>query len=71
MSFALYDLLRAKCYGSSEEINLVYSRLLASEVFEIIRVKNRMDSVNKDFLLNLRMIDTPLICELQLIVVSE
>lgn len=62
MSFGIYDLLRARCSGSVDEIGSVYKRLLTSGTFEIIRIKNRMETVNKDFLLNLKMIGTPLIC---------
>ena len=34
--------------------------------FKIIRVKNRLQTGNRDFLINMKFKNTPLICELQL-----
>lgn len=66
ISFGIYDLLRAKFSGTKEDIIAAYNILCESKSFKVIRIKNRLDTINKDFLINLRLVGTPLICELQL-----
>ena len=48
------DLLRAKCNGTREQILKVYNNVKNNPKFKIIRVKNRLKTGNKDFLINLQ-----------------
>lgn len=71
MSFGVYDLLRAKCTGTKEEITEVYANLVESKQLKVVRVKNRLDSINRDFLVNVKLVGTPLLCEVQLQIDNE
>ena len=52
IKFGIMDLLRAKCQGTRDQILKVYQNLKNNTKFEIIRVKNRLKTGNKDFLIN-------------------
>lgn len=71
VGFTVSDLLRCKCSGTLEEIKEVYGRLTGSGLFTVYRVKNRIDTCNRDFLVNVRMNGTRLLCEVQLAIVDE
>lgn len=66
LRFGVMDLLRAKCQGTRDQIIKVYNNIKKNPKFEIIRVKNRLKTGNKDFLINLKYKESFLICELQL-----
>lgn len=51
--FKVFDLFRGKCSGSHQQIKQVYENLKRSAVFKIIQVKNRIDTPNRDFLINM------------------
>lgn len=44
----------------------MYDKLANHPSFTVYRVKNRLNSSNRDFLVNVRLKDSPLLCELQL-----
>lgn len=52
--------------GSLSDIKKIYSKLQNHDKLEIYRVKKRIDTSNKDFLVNVRMKGTPMLCEIQL-----
>ena len=52
LPFDVYDLFRAKCSGNAKEIKQIYENLKKNSNFKIIRVKNRLNTNNKDFLIN-------------------
>lgn len=67
ISFGVMDLLRCKCIGSKEEILRIYKALEErSDYFEIIRVKNKLSEGTRDILINLKLKNSFLICEVQL-----
>jgi len=67
ISFGVMDLLRCKCIGSKEEILRIYEQLQTrTDYFEIIRVKNKLNEGTRDILINLKLKDSFLICEVQL-----
>lgn len=49
----------------------MYEKLSNHEKLTIYRVKNRMDTGNKDFLVNVKMNGTPLLCEIQLAIIDK
>lgn len=51
--FQIFDLFRGKCSGSYQEIKQVYKNLKESKVFKIIQVKNRINTPNRDYLVNM------------------
>lgn len=71
VSFTVADLLRCKCSGTLEEIIEVYHNLTSNPLFTVYRVKNRIDTCNRDFLINVRMNGTPILCEIQLAIIDE
>lgn len=71
VTFTISDLLRSKCVGSLEEIKQVYHTLKSHPRLEVYRVKNRIDTSNKDFLVNVRLRGTPMLCEIQLKILQK
>ena len=63
--FSVMDLLRAKCSGTLDEIKQVLNKLEKHSDIQLIRVKNRLDTGNRDFLINFSFTGCNLICELQ------
>lgn len=57
--------------GTLEEIKKVYEKLSSHEKFTVYRVKNRIDTSNKDFLVNCRLNGTPVLCEVQLAIFDK
>lgn len=52
LPFEVYDLFRAKCSGNMHEIRQVYNNLCSNPKFTVFRVKNRLNTGNRDFLVN-------------------
>lgn len=71
VTFRISDLLRCKCVGTLQQIKQVYGRLASSDRFTIYRVKNRIDTPNKDFLVNVKLNGTPVLCEVQLAIFDK
>lgn len=71
VSFSISDLLRCKCTGSLKEIKEVWAKLSNHEQLKVYRVKNRLDTSNRDFLINVQLKGTPLLCEIQLAVTEK
>lgn len=66
VTFGVMDLLRCKCIGSKDQIFSIYDEIKKSEHFEIIRVKNKLNESTRDILINLKLKESFLICEVQL-----
>jgi hypothetical protein len=67
MTFQIMDLLRCRYIGSRHQIMRIFNSLKEhSDYFEIIRVKNKLNESTKDLLINLKIKDSFLICEMQL-----
>jgi hypothetical protein len=61
------DILRAKCKGSKSQLLRVYNELISKkDYFEIVRIKNKLDGGTRDVLINLKIKESFLICEVQL-----
>ena len=61
------DLLRCKCVGSKAEIHRIYNDILGqTDYFEVIRVKNKLNENTRDILINLKLKNSFLVCEVQL-----
>lgn len=71
VTFTISDLLRCKCSGSLAEIKEVWKRLNSHSKLRVYRVKNRLDTSNRDFLVNARLNDTPILCEIQLSITDK
>lgn len=71
MSFNVADLLRCRCSGTLSEIRIVYDNLCRHPELTIYRIKNRLDTSNRDFLLNVKINDTPMLCEVQLTITDN
>jgi hypothetical protein len=65
--FGVMDILRAKCKGSKSQLLRVYNELISKkDYFEIVRIKNKLDGGTRDVLINLKIKESFLICEVQL-----
>jgi hypothetical protein len=62
VSFSVMDLLRAKCFGSVEEMRRVLKNLQENPEIQLVRVKNRLETGNRDFLINFSFKDCRLLC---------
>jgi hypothetical protein len=71
VSFNVADLLRSRCSGTLDEIKEVYDNLSNHPNLTIYRIKNRLDTSNRDFLINLRLNNTPMLCEVQLAITDN
>lgn len=71
VTFTISDLLRCKCTGSLANIRRVFDTLSKHPRFTVYRVKNRVDTSNKDFLVNVKLNGTPLLCEVQLAITDK
>mgnify|MGYP000857377924 FL=1 len=72
MTFGISDLLRCKCSGSLQEIKAVWKQIESrTDRLKVYRVKNRLDTVNRDFLVNAQLVGTPILVEIQLAVVDK
>ena len=71
MRFSVGDLLRSKCSGTLAEIKQVYLNLSTNPRFTVYRIKNRLDTSNRDFLVNVKLANSPLLCEIQLAVTDS
>jgi hypothetical protein len=69
--FSVGDLLRSKCSGTLAEIKQVYLNLSTNPRFTVYRIKNRLDTSNRDFLVNVKLTNSPLLCEIQLAVTDS
>lgn len=65
LSFSVCDLLRARCSCTVEQITKVLHLLRTAPGVNIVRVKNRLDSGNRDFLINFTFDKCRLLCEVQ------
>lgn len=63
--FTVSDLLRCKCSGKVEEVLQVIRKLQDHKKLKIVRIKDRLDTQNEDFLINIKLNDCPIICEVQ------
>jgi len=63
--FDVGDLLRCKCSGTPSEVLAVIRKLENHDKLEIVRIKDRLDTQNEDFLINIKLNNCPLICEVQ------
>lgn len=67
VTFGVMDLLRCKCIGSKSDINRIYQRIIErKDYFEVIRIKNKLNEATRDILINLKLKNSFLICEVQL-----
>lgn len=64
-------MLRCKCSGSLAEMKEVWLRLSTHPKLRVYRVKNRLDTSNRDFLINARLMGTPILCEIQLSIMDK
>lgn len=64
--FSVMDLLRAKCSASLPDLKKVIAKLYSNHSIKLVRVKNRLSTGNRDFLINFTFGSCPLICELQI-----
>lgn len=71
VTFNISDLLRCKCSGSLVDVQRVYQAICSHPLLEVYRAKNRLDTGNRDFLLNIKIKDCPLLCEAQLAVIDD
>jgi hypothetical protein len=71
VTFTISDLLRCKCTGTLAEIKEVWEKLKNHPHLKVYRVKNRLDTSNKDFLVNAILVGTSLLCEIQLAVTDK
>lgn len=62
LKFGVMDLLRAKCEGTRDQILKVYNNIKNNPEFKIIRIKNRLKTGNKDFLINMQYKQSFLLC---------
>lgn len=66
ITFNVLDVLRCKCIGSKHDIKRIYNQLVASDEFEVIRVKNKLNESTRDILINFKPKHSFLVCEMQL-----
>lgn len=71
----IFDLLRCKCISKESEIVYLLKRLKdksndSNDPFNIIRVKDRLNSGTRDILINAQ-VGNGLVCEIQLAVTSN
>jgi hypothetical protein len=59
------DLLRCKCSGTVSEVVEVINKIKKHDRLQIVRIKNRMNTGNQDFLVNFKMKDCGVLCEVQ------
>jgi hypothetical protein len=52
LPFGVSDLLRAKCSGTIPQIRKMIDNMRKNPQIKIIRVKNRLGTGNRDFLIN-------------------
>jgi hypothetical protein len=71
VTFNISDLLRCKCSGTLSEIKAVWDKIKKYPKFKVYRVKNRLDTSNRDFLVNVQFIGTPILCEIQLAIIDK
>jgi hypothetical protein len=65
ITFSVSDLLRSKCSGTIAEIKEVIKNIQKKEGVKIVRIKNRLETGNRDFLINFMFGECKLICEVQ------
>jgi hypothetical protein len=63
--------LRCKCSGTLKEIKEVWDKINSHPKFKVYRVKNRLDTSNRDFLINVQLKGTPILCEIQLAITDK
>ena len=67
VTFSVMDLLRCRCVGTKSEIYRIYNEIVSNtKYFEVIRVKNKLNESTRDILINLKLKNSFLICEVQL-----
>lgn len=67
LSFQVLDLLRCRYVGSRQEILRIFETVQSrTDYFEVIRVKNKLSQSTRDLLINFKIKDSFLICEMQL-----
>lgn len=71
MSFKISDLLRSKCVGTLQQIKKVYQKISGNQKIQIYRIKNRIDTSNRDFLVNVKLKGTDMLCEIQLKILQQ
>jgi hypothetical protein len=65
VSFSIFDILRAKCFGTIDEVRKVVKNLTTHKAIKVVRVKNRLNTGNRDFLINFIFGECKLVCEVQ------
>lgn len=56
VTFGVMDILRCRCVGSKSEIYRIYKEILSNDdYFEIIRVKNKLNTPTRDIILNCKI----------------
>lgn len=63
--FSVSDLLRCKCSGTVSEVIEVMKRLQKHDQLTIVRIKDRLKTGNQDFLVNVKMKNCGVLCEIQ------
>jgi hypothetical protein len=71
VTLTISDLLRCKCVGNLQEIKEVWRKLKEHKDLQVYRVRNRLKSTTKDFLVNARIKGTDLLCEIQLAIMDK
>lgn len=67
VTFGVMDLLRCRCVTSKKELFRIYNEVLnRTDYFEIIRVKNKLNESTRDIMINLKIKNSFMICEMQL-----
>lgn len=62
LPFSVCDLLRARCSCTMEELQMVLANISKRKDVKVVRVKNRLDTGNRDFLINFTFGECKLIC---------
>jgi hypothetical protein len=65
ITFSVSDLLRAKCSGTIEQIRQVINNIQQKEGVKIVKIRNRLATGNRDFLINFMFGECKLVCEVQ------
>jgi hypothetical protein len=65
LPFSVCDLLRGRCSCTIAEMKQVFKNLQSNPDIKIVRVKNRLDTGNRDFMVNFTFGKCKLVCEVQ------
>ncbi len=62
VSFSTSDILRCKCFGTLSQLKHAHKNILNHPNLEVYKVRNRIDTSNRDFLINAKLKDSALLC---------